>query len=177
MRNILALFMTLMTLYACDARHEHTQYGSPDLGRLASGLQQAWPRSTYLVQMTMTISQTEGHESLHCRLRNTSSDALELNRSGLPWIASGFFHVVAVTPAGRALPIEPVLEQLVSKPQSISLAPGQSLEGDFDLKYLPGGPFPRDEDLLLLWSHGLAIGGRTEGVNLTGITLLPKRVH
>ena len=83
----------------------------------------------------------------------------------------------AVTAAGRVLPRNPVLMHLGLPPESISLAAGQALEGDFDLNQLPGGPYPRDENLLLLWSHGLAIAGRTEGVRVTGITLLPKRIH
>jgi hypothetical protein len=79
--------------------------------------------------------------------------------------------------AGRVLARDPVLMHLGPLPESISLAPGQELEGDFDLNHLPGGPYPRNENLLLLWSHGLAIAGRTDGVRITGITLLPKRTH
>jgi hypothetical protein len=32
---------------------------------------------------------------------------------------------------------------------------------------------PREEDVLLVWSHGLTIAGRSEGVRLNGITFLP----
>jgi hypothetical protein len=177
MRNAPALLMTLLTLCGCNGHDKHVQLASPDLERLATGLQEAWPGSTYLVQMTMTITRTAGHEFLHCRLWNTSATVLELDRSGLPWVAPGLFHVGVVTATGRVLPRAPVLMQLGPEPDSISLAPGQALEGDFDLNHLPGGPYPRDDDLLLLWSHGIAIGGRTEGVRVTGITLLPKWAH
>ena len=87
---------------------------------------------------------------------------------------TGLFNVTAVTAMGRVLPRNAVVEHLGPEPRSVTLAPGQALEGDFELHQLPGGPYPRDEDLLLLWSHGLGIAGRPEGVRVTGITLLPK---
>jgi hypothetical protein len=95
MRNSPALFMALLTLCGCNVYDKHIQPASPDLERLATGLQEAWPGSTYLVQMTMTITQTADHEFVHCRLRNNSATALELDRSGLPWVAPRLFHVDA----------------------------------------------------------------------------------
>jgi hypothetical protein len=89
MRNGSALFMTLLTLYGCNAHDGHVQQPAPDLEHLATGLQEAWPGSTYLVQMTITIRQTAGHEFLHCRLWNRSPSVLELDRSDLPWVAPG----------------------------------------------------------------------------------------
>jgi hypothetical protein len=106
-----------------------------------------------------------------------SPDDIDAQRCGSINVAPGLLHVGAVTATGRVLPRTPVLMQLGPEPESISLAPGRALEGDFDLNHLPGGPYPRDEDLLLLWSHGIAIGGQTEGVRVSGITLLPKSAH
>ena len=61
MRNSAALILCLVILCGC-ARDQ-----SPDLKKLASGLEQPWPGS-HAALMTMTIREAGGHTVLHCRL-------------------------------------------------------------------------------------------------------------
>lgn len=164
----------------------------PDLKLLASGLEQPWPGSRE-ASMTMTVRDSGGHPVLHCRLQNSSEHAIALNRSQLPWKTPLFFGTL-VTSTGRTFAIGPgVMAYIMGEPHPFFLAPGEVVEGEFELKYLPGRltvgpPIPRDEDTLLLWSYGLGSYGETlprdaskydarqmQIVRLVGITFLPKQ--
>jgi hypothetical protein len=163
------LVLDLFLVSGCHARGD-----SPNLAPLASGLEEVWPRSPHEIRMTISVGGTAGHEVLHCRLTNTSAIVLQLDRSALPWITPGLFRVGVVTARGL-LPRNPIIMSLQNAPQPLSIAAGETLEGNLDLLHLPTGPLPRDEDVLLVWSHALAIEGRDGGVELTGITFLPRR--
>ena len=160
-------------LSGCPARGEHPRDESPDLAALARGLEEVWPHPTREVQMTISVGGTAGHEILHCRLTNTSANVLQLDRSALPWMTPGLFSIAVVTAQGL-MPRNPVIMSLQMEPQSISIAAGENLEGDVDLTHVPTGPLPRDKDVLLVWSHALTIGDRSEGVRVNGITFLPR---
>jgi len=171
MRNSVLLVASLLVLYGCHARDD-----SANLAAVARGLDDVWPQATRDARMTMYIKRSENRELLHCRLVNTSEHALELNRSALPWITTNLFRVGAVTAKGQVLPAPPpVVIQIVAEPAFLSIAPGETLEGDLDLEHFPIGGTPRNEDLLLIWSHPLEISGQAPNVWLSGITFLPKR--
>jgi hypothetical protein len=145
--------------------------------------------------MTMTVRESGGHLVLHCRLKNPFWKALALDRSRLPWSQPIYFTGTVVTSTGRTFAIGPILilAYLVGPPAPFSVAPYESVEGDFGLKSLPknpwvGPPIPRDEDTLLLWSYDLPTYGETpppelskydetpmQKVRLAGITFLPKQ--
>lgn len=176
MRNIVVFCVTLIALTACGPRHS-TQSGSLDLDHLAVVLGKAWP-ITYPVRITMTVQNSEGRELLHCRLTNTSQEALQIDQSGLPWNTPESFGVSTISGTGHMLPKAAFfMGQLVAsvKPQPISIAPGQALEGTFELRLLPLGPVPRTKDLLLIWSYLVELDGQRYGAETTGVTLLPKR--
>jgi hypothetical protein len=141
---------------------------------LAQGLQQGWPSSTYKLQMTISVSYRSNTEVLHCRLTNTSPDAIELNSSELPWKTSHLFHMAAVSATGKVVPRDSIVLQLGGMPRWISVSPNTSLEGDVEIKYLPFQELPRDEDLLLLWSYFLQLDRGADHVTVSGITFLPK---
>ena len=83
-----------------------------------------------------------------------------------------------VTAQGKVLPrYPPIVIQMVGLPRFVSVASGEIIEGDVDLAYMPIGEPPRNEDLLLLWSHGIGIARGAVHAVLSGITLLPKRPH
>jgi hypothetical protein len=170
MRNSVVLVGSLLVLCGCHARSD-----SPNLAAVARALDDAWPQATRDARMTMYIKRSENRELLHYRLVSTSENVLELNRSALPWITTNLFRVAGVTAKGQVLRTVPIVMQIMAEARPLSIAPGESLEGDFDLEHFPIGGFPRDEDLLLIWSHPLEISGRAPSVWLSGITFLPKR--
>ena len=174
MRITTALVAGLLALCGCERTRPETVALEP----LARALQEEWPASTRDVRMTISVKQVTGHEVLHCRLENTSANAIDLDSSALPWSTTALFRFRTVTAQGKVLPRDPpIVIQLVGLPQFVSVASGEILEGDVDFAYTRLGELPRNEDLLLLWSHGLGIDrGATHAV-LTGITLLPKRPH
>lgn len=167
-----ALCVLLLLLSGCGGLSHHTAETARQLRQLAIGLRQAWPQ-TYPLQMNITMKDLAGHEYLLCRLTNASQHALRLDRSQLPWNTPRSFEVAVVTGAGRVLPREVPWEQLVAIPHPISLAPGASLSGEFNLTALPTGPLPRKEDLLLIWSYGVDINDSQQSEGLSGILLLP----
>jgi hypothetical protein len=174
MRITGALVASLLALCGCGCTHPEIVALEP----LARALQEEWPASTRDLRMTISVKQVTRHEVLHCRLENTSANAIELDSSALPWRTPALFQFRTVTAQGKVLPrYPPIVIGSVGLPQFVSVASGAILEGDVDFAYMPIGDLPRNEDLLLLWSHGLGIDrGATRAV-LTGITLLPKRPH
>jgi hypothetical protein len=57
--------------------------------------------------------------------------------------------------------------------------PGDILEGDVDLAtgpIAPIGEFPRNKEVLLLWSYSLEISTPGENTFFSGITLLERRL-
>jgi hypothetical protein len=174
MRITAALVASLLALCGCGRTRPEIVALEP----LARALQEEWPASTRDVRMTISIQQVTGHEVLHCRLENTSVNAIELDSSALPWRTPALFQFRTVTAQGKVLPrYPPIVIQSMGLPQFVSVASGEILEGDVDFAYMPVGELPRGEDLLLLWSHGLGIDRGARHAVLTGITLLPKRSH
>jgi len=80
-----------------------------------------------------------------------------------------------VSTAGRVhLLANPVVVENVGPPMWVSIAPDVTLQGDVDLQYVPLD-LPRDRDLLLLWSHSVALNRDAEHVMVSGVTFLPRR--
>ena len=174
MRNTAALVATVLALCGCGRTRPETVALEP----LARALQEEWPASTRDFRMTISVKQVTNHEVLHCRLENTSANAIELDSSALPWLTPALFQFRTVTAQGKVLPrYPPIVIQMAGLPRFVSVASGAILEGDIDLAYVPIRELPRNEDLLLLWSHGLNTARGAERAVLSGITLLPKRPH
>jgi hypothetical protein len=177
MRIATALVASLFALYGCTTRDGNKNNEIPALEPLARGLKEAWPHSTYDINMTILVAQVNGHEVLRCRLENTSANTIELNSSTLPWVTPGLFDFAAVTAAGKVVRRNGFVNQLMNMPASVFIAPGGTLEGNVDWAYMPIGELPRNEDILLVWSHGLDIIRGTGPTVVSGITFLPKRPH
>jgi|KBSSwiStaDraftv2_1062776.scaffolds.fasta_scaffold52565_3 hypothetical protein len=174
MRITAALVVSLLALCGCGRTRPETVALEP----LARALQEEWPASTRDVRMTISVKQVTDHEVLHCRLENTSANAIELDSSALPWRTPALFQFRTVTAQGKVLPrYPPIVIQMVDPSQFVSVASGAILEGDVDLAYVPIHELPRNEDLLLLWSHGLSIARGAQHAVLSGVTLMPKRPH
>jgi hypothetical protein len=80
-----------------------------------------------------------------------------------------------VTPDGAVIHRDSIVLQLQGAEIWVSLAPGATLEGDIEMKYLPFQELPRDHDLLLLWSHSVALNRGAEYVFVSGVSFLPNR--
>jgi hypothetical protein len=129
MRITAALVASLLALCGCGRTRPETVALEP----LARALQEEWPASTRDVRMTISVKQVTGHEVLHCRLENTSANAIELDSSALPWRTPALFQFRTVTAQGKVLPrYPPIVIQLVGLPQFVSIASGAILEGDVE---------------------------------------------
>jgi hypothetical protein len=64
------------------------------------------------------------------------------------------------------------IARISGPPRPISIAPGQSAEGEIELTAMRVGDLPRNKDLLLLWSYWIGDGHSDKGIELSGIVLL-----
>jgi hypothetical protein len=90
-------------------------------------------------------------------LENTSAEPITIDASTLPWETPGFFDVNAISPDGKVVRRSPIISVLSNPPSPMTVAVGKSVEGEFETQYLPFDSLPRSQDLLLLWSYGIAI--------------------
>jgi hypothetical protein len=166
---------SLLILCGCSGR-EH-----PRLQPLVQSLAKTWPRANLHLELTLRATEINGKVILHCVLKNTSSTALTLNRSRLPWTSPAWLSVDAVAANGDVPPRPPppvVISVLEASPSQIVVNPGEILEGDVDLASGPItqiGELPRNKDILLLWSYSLDISTPGENPFFSGITFLERR--
>jgi hypothetical protein len=164
----------LLILCGCSGP-EHTQ-----LEPLVQSLAKTWPRANQHLELTLRTTEINGKIMLHCVLKNTSSSALKLNRSRLPWTSPAWLSVNAVAADGDVPPRPPppaAISVLEAAPSQIVLNPGEILEGDVDLAsgpITPIGELPKDKDILLLWSYSLDISTPGENPFFSGITFLER---
>jgi hypothetical protein len=181
MRNQWNRAIVTMVVLLCGCSHPADPKGrGPDLKLMASALEQPWPGAKPLT-LTMTVQHTADRPVLHCRLTNVGDKPIRLDRSGLPWKQPIYFRGTVVAEAGTTSHLfVTVLSYLRGGPQLFDLAPNETIEGDFEPRFLPGSPLtgestPRARDTLLLWSYPLVFteapsSGREE---LVGATFLP----
>jgi hypothetical protein len=90
---------------------------------------------------------------LKFRVMNVSSEVLSFGAWELPWGSPYSIRYVALSMDGSLLPGAAVLYDLCcDTPANISLAPGKSLDGTYNLKQLlDQKSIPRNADLLIVW--------------------------
>lgn len=171
MRNMILFVTILVGSVGCNERA-----GQPRLEPLARGLAEAWQPGTYELKLSIHAEDKGERVALHCVLKNTSANVIDVDSTRLPWITPGFFSVDAVTASGQVVHRNAQVMQISSStPQPLSIAPGESVQGDIDLDSMPIHDLPRREDILLLWSYGLGDGGSHAHYFLNGITLLEEK--
>lgn len=171
MRKVIALLA--LSIVACGCGERGAQ---PRLESLARGLAEAWQPATYELKLTIHAEDKGGRVALRCVLRNMSANAIDVDSTRLPWITPGFFSVDAVTASGQVVHRNAQVMQISSStPQPVSIASGESVQGDIDLDSMPIHGLPRREEILLLWSYGLGDGGSGAHYFLSGITLLEEK--
>jgi len=150
MRNVFGIVALAVIVAACSAR------GSPrSLESIASGLTEAMQPSYADFTLEVHPVKKGDRVTLRCVLRNISAirGAIEVDASSLPRRNADFFDVNAVPANGRILHRKPppVALARISAPRSpLSIANGESVEGEMDLGATPIGSLPSNEDLLLL---------------------------
>jgi hypothetical protein len=170
MRNVIAFVVLLVGICGCTDRG-----GQPRLEPLARGLAEVWQPATRDLKLEIQAEMNGDRVTLHCVLQNTSATAIKVDSSTLPWITPGFFSIDAVTASGRVVHRNALVSQISNFPSPVSIASGESMVGAIDLGVMPITDLPRDEDLLLVWSYGLADGGSDAQYFLRGITLLKRK--
>jgi hypothetical protein len=172
-RKAFALFSLSFIVCGCSERG-----GQPRLEPLARGLSEAMQPA--YADFTLDIrAQDKGNRViLHCVLRNVSiaKTAIDVDESTLPWRNADFFDINAVTANGKVVHRNPWPVELarISGPRTpLTVASGQSIEGEMDLGAMPINGLPRDEDLLLLWSSSIReFRADNDSVVLRGVTFM-----
>jgi hypothetical protein len=166
---------SLLVLCGCSGR-QHAQ-----LELLVGSLAKTWPRANPHLELTLRATEINGKVILHGVLKNTSPAAVILNRSRLPWTSPAWLSVNAIAADGDVPPRPPPpaeISVLEAAPSEIVVNPGDTLEGDVDLRtgpIAPIGELPRDKDILLLWAYSLDISTPGENAFFSGITFLKRR--
>lgn len=171
MRTVLAI-LALAIVCGCSER-----CGQTPLEPLAHGLSEAL-RPAY-ADFTLEIRAIDNGNRviLHCLLKNVSilATSIDVDASTLPWKNPEDFDFNAVAANGDVVhrnppPVE--VAQIHGLPAPLTIASGESIEGEIELGKMPIGALPRNEDLLLLWSTPIREFRSDNSLRLSGVTLL-----
>jgi hypothetical protein len=166
----LPIYVTALALLGCAPSHE-----TIDVVKLSEVLEQALPKSSYDLSLRLVEVERGGKDVIHCVLENTSAGPITIDASTLPWETPGFFYINAVTPGGDVVRRSPVISVLSNPPRPITIEVGKSLEGEFEVQYLPFAALPRSQDLLLVWAYGVVNPEGSDSHRLGGTLVLKKR--
>jgi hypothetical protein len=142
----LAIFAVLVISAGCGS--------DTAMNEQAQRIIDSWPKAPRELVLTMKVVHHDWKEFIHCTLTNVTDHPITLDASLFPWVATGLMDVRAVTRRGTELPPYPIVEQITAGPDPQTLAPGSSVEGEFEPINL-NITLTRDEDVLLVWRHGL----------------------
>ena len=172
MRIIVAIFAIAFSACGCSG-----QFGAAPLEPLARGISEA-KRPAY-ADFTLEIRAVDNGSRvmLHCVLKNVSiaTTAIVVDASTLPWRNPEDFDINAVAANGDVVhrnppPVE--VAQIRGLPTPLTIASGNSIEGEMELDKMPIGSLPRHKDLLLLWSTSIRSIPSDHPTELSGATFL-----
>ena len=115
-----------------------------------------------------------GHLYLSFRLKNISTAPIAMAKPDLPWGHVYSTRFVVLTLQGQILPVSYPIDD-VFVPPSVSIVPGETLRGDYDLSsMLHLEAIPADSDLVVLWSYRGSVerSGTPKFDGLTGVAVL-----
>jgi hypothetical protein len=172
MRIIFVIFAIAITVCSCSGR-----FGQAPLEPLARGISEA-VRPAY-ADFTLEIRAIDngGRVTLHCVLKNVSiaTTAIVVDASTLPWRNPEGFDINAVAANGDVVHRDPPpveVAQIRGMPTPLTIASGNSIEGEMELGKMPIGSLPRHKDLLLLWSTSIRSIPSDHATELRGATFL-----
>ena len=172
MRKQIARLILSVFAAGCNGRDGHAQ-----LEPLARGLSDAMQPAYAELRLEIIAKNDGDRVILHCVLRNVSIAAtpIAIEPFTLPWRNPDFFEIDAVTASGKVVhrgqrPIE--LEPASELPSSLTVSPGNAIEGDMSLHEMPNSGLPTNEDLLLIWSTTIRVLNSDTAEELRGVTFL-----
>ena len=172
MRKLIALLAVLIVVGGCTGGD-----GQPRLEPLARGLSDAMQPRYADLRLEISALTEADRITLHCVLRNVSiaENPIDVDASTLPWRNADLFEIDAVTLNGKVVhrclwPIE--LGRISAVPSPLTVASGESIEGDMYLREMPIGGIPTNEDLLLVWSTSMRVFNSETATELRGVTFL-----
>jgi hypothetical protein len=101
---------------------------------------------------------------------------MSLHRSDLPWGYTYAISLAAITTDGEQVPnLYPIADKMVEI-KEITLKPGESLEGDYDIENVVQlSKAPKGKDLLVIWSYEVPGDFKGPKPVCTGVVVIPKR--
>ena len=124
------------------------------------------------IAVTSFLKHSSEKRVLAFRLTNLSTNSLTIFPFQLPWGNAYSSRLAAVTTDGQCVPnIYPIDDPPVQK--QITIAPTQSLEGDYDLaKTLDFSRAPKDKDIAVFWCYPFRF--KSPQPLCSGVVVIPK---
>jgi len=118
------------------------------------------------------LKMSKGKPILAFRFTNLSKQPLALCPWQLPWGSVHSITVAAFTPSGKRVPNHYPLENPVC-PDILTIPPGQSMEGDYQLDMLLGD-LPTNSDVVVIWFYKYFVDPKKRPLSATGALVIPK---
>ena len=128
------------------------------------------------IALTAEVKAKAGSYVLSFRLTNISDRSIVLLDAHLPWANANSLILAAQTLDGRQIQnYYPIDDQFIV--HDVSIAPGQSLEGEYDLQNrFVVERIPRKRGILVLWAYPLIEKSRKRPWPIvTGVAVVPSR--
>jgi hypothetical protein len=149
-----------------------TAYGNPNLAYLLSILKSQSKGSIPVA--VSAVAEAKGPQLVvRFHVTNISTNATSFSAWSLPWGHPNSISYVAMTTDGDVLPNAAIFYDLCCDTvANISILPGKSLDGAYDLKqHLDAKLLPHDSDLLVVWAWHVRTGNGKEDQGVaTGVT-------
>jgi hypothetical protein len=145
------------------------------LNELVEDYQRASPTNHPPVSVTAYLKHVGDKSLLAFKLTNLSEKPLTLRPSELPWGNRYSTTLAAVTTDGERIPNICMIADSFEV-QQITIAPGTSREGDYDIEEsVQLSLAPKNKDVILLWSYKVPGSFKNSQPICTGIIVIPKR--
>jgi len=173
MRKVLAIFTLSIFVFGCGKRS-----GQPGVDPSAGASAKASQSLAHGLKLDIRSENNGKAVTMHCELKNVTAAAIEVNQSTLPWNNADEFSVDALASDGTTrqqqhLPPPVMIIRLSAPNAPISIAPGESLKGTFDLEIMPIKNLSRNKNWTLHWSYGnLKVWQSDAQYMLSGATLV-----
>lgn len=173
MRLVIAIFTLSIFVLGCGERS-----GRPGVDPSVVGTAKVSPPLAHGLQLDIRSKNNGNAVTMHCQLKNITAEAIEVDQSTLPWNNADQFSVDALASDGTTRqqqhtppPVEII--RLSAPIAPISISPGESLKGKFDLEIMPIKNLSRSMSWTLRWSYGnLKVWHSDAQYMLSGATLV-----